>query len=468
MSDSPAIGGVGNSAVRPEGTRRSLLVVLLAIPVTMLLISAILFAIKSRAASPGLPWVYTESNISALSHARLLEGNDSWYPMLAAREWLRAHHGGDVYQALFFNQRIKYQYPNTSLFLIQWLPADRAVATRMLNLVNFGLAAANVVGMMLLMSALVDRMTTAGWKISARKPILVAIGGVATICYFPFVKALSIGQMQVLLDLLFTAACYFIVRAKPGWSGAMVGLSMLVKPQMGLLLVWAVIGRQMRFAVGLLAVAVTGFVLSLVAYGFEWPFGYLRVLGFLGTYGESYFGNQSVNGIVNRLLDNGVNVFWFGQARFAPYNAVVYAATLISTIVFVLLGVASGLWRGKGAVVLPSFLVASICFTLASPIAWHHHYAILLPAFAYCLIAQIDREAATGHVSGFVRGLLAIMFVVSANAFSMVNLLAETPLNFLQSYLFFAALGTLALVATLARSDSDRVRAFGRMAGGRL
>jgi alpha-1,2-mannosyltransferase len=443
--------------VRQPRAHRYLVGILVAIPVVMILISIVLDVMRIKSGG-ALPWVYTESNISALLHARFLSGNDSWYPMLAAREWLRAHHGGDVYAALFFNGNVKYQYPDTSLLLIEWLPNDRATATRLLNIGNFGLAAANIIGMTLLMSALIDRAQAAGRRLAVGRPVLLAIGAVATACYYPMLKALSLGQMQILLDLLYTVACYFLIRARPAWSGALVGLSTLVKPQMGLLLVWAIIRRERKFAIGMVSVAAGGGVLSLVVYGVHWPLEYLRVLQFLSAHGESHFANQSVNGLVNRLVGNGVNVSWLGPSRFAPYNGLVYAATTISSLFFMAVGVAIGFRRGSSADPLTSFLIAGICFTLASPIAWQHHYGILLPAFAFCLIELLAREQSDRRSLWGRWVLLAATYLLAANSFAMVNLLADSGLNFLQSYLFFAALATLFLVVTLARSDRATIR----------
>jgi hypothetical protein len=58
--------------------------------------------------------------------------------------------------------------------------------------------------------------------------------------------------------------------------------------------------------------------------------------------------------------------------------------------------------------------------------------------------------AAAGPGAPWRGGLLAGLFVVAANSWAAVDLLAGTPLNLLQSYLLFAALGLLAFMAWLA------------------
>ena len=40
---------------------------------------------------------------------------DSWDPMIAALDWLQEPHAGKLYESIFFQQQIKFQYPPTSL-----------------------------------------------------------------------------------------------------------------------------------------------------------------------------------------------------------------------------------------------------------------------------------------------------------------------------------------------------------------
>jgi hypothetical protein len=84
------------------------------------------------------------------------------------------------------------------------------------------------------------------------------------------------------------------------------------------------------------------------------------------------------------------------------------------------------------------FCTMALSVTIASPIAWEHHYGILLPIFALLLAASIG--------NGLRLLLLAVSYVLISNLFFTANLLAATALNFAQSYLFFAALIVLALL----------------------
>src|ERR1700732_13408 len=55
----------------------------------------------------------------AMSWASGLPMGDSWNPMRSALDWIRQHPGGRLYEQLFFVDRIKFQYPPSSL-----LPLD--------------------------------------------------------------------------------------------------------------------------------------------------------------------------------------------------------------------------------------------------------------------------------------------------------------------------------------------------------
>src|SRR5262249_46004410 len=46
---------------------------------------------------------------------------DSWRPMAAARAYLEQRPGSDLYEEIFFRRHIKFQYPPTSLLLVDHL-----------------------------------------------------------------------------------------------------------------------------------------------------------------------------------------------------------------------------------------------------------------------------------------------------------------------------------------------------------
>jgi len=92
-----------------------------------------------------------------------------------------------------------------------------------------------------------------------------------------------------------------------------------------------------------------------------------------------------------------------------------------------------------------------LSLTVASPVAWDHHYGVLLPIFALLL-------SANGRLGpGGEAWVLLIAFLLAAQPLSFTRHYANTPLNIVQSTLFGAALLTLLLLArAVPRAQVDR------------
>ncbi|GBQ90297.1 hypothetical protein AA13595_2859 [Gluconacetobacter johannae DSM 13595] len=417
----------------------------LAIPLLMVVIGAAIAALQRYLARADVPMPNNLGNLHGIGHLAL---SDSWGPMLAVRDWLARHPGGDAYEYFFFGLGTKFQYPLSSLIPIHWLPLDGAAAFHVLNLFSLAAWIAVAVGMVLLDLRLARllRLPLASGDMLSRL-WLAAAATIATFCFFPLIRAVYIGQIQTFLDALFVFACYFLASGRSASAGLLIGLSALVKPQMVLFLLWGALRRDRPFVVAMAACVAVGYAVSAWLYGWAWPFAYLHVLEYIGQHGEGLYENHSVNGLVNHMLGNGPNLVWDGQ-HFAPYNATVHRLTLLSTVALVV----GGLWGARTAMTrlsaTASLMVAGLCFTAASPVAWDHHYGVMLPLFGLLFLSLLANPR-----SGAERwSLLCGTFVMAANALSPVNLLAGTPLSFLQSYVFFAALGVLALVF-LCRRD---------------
>lgn len=392
------------------------------------------------------------SNLTDIQNLFVLENPDlipvdSWDPMIAALDWLHERPGENVYDGVFFKQHIKFQYPVTSL-----LPLEAMKALGVLNLVAFErvnllFVLATAAGMAILVLEMAARLRLPGARDDRLTQVLLGgFGFVATLCFYPVLKAFSLGQVQVWLNAAFVFACIALLRDRRVLCGALLGASTLMKPQMSLFLAWAALRSDWRMAAGWAAVVVPGMALATLFYGFAPMIDYLDVLLFIGRHGESYHVNQTVNGLVNRLLHNGNNLEWSAEV-FAPYHPVVHIATQVSGLAFVGFGL---LWRrrDRGAERILAFVVAGICFTVGSPVAWVHHYGILLPAFALAFLILL--EPGLRRPAGAVT-LLAVAYFLAGNVlFWPVNALADTPLNVLQSYLFFATLMLLGLIPVLA------------------
>lgn len=398
---------------------------------------------------PRLPWQpqqittldYTATWLHRVAH------EDSWKPMRLARDWLHADQEGLLYQAIFFEDGVKLQYPPTSLLALDALhlvPGGDWTSNDVLN----GLSWLAVLLAVALSAWVLDRARR-GPVPPGERSLQLALVGVAGLTFYPLVFGFYLGQVQTWIDALVAGLVLAWLASRAATAGALAGIVCLFKPQLGLLVVWAVLRGQRRFAVGWLAVVAVAGGLSLLLYGFANHLDYLEVLSFLGRHGESFNHNQSVNGLVHRLLGNGNNLKW--ENAFPPFDARVYGATLASSLA--LLGAALFL-RRREAKAAPeidlALVVASV--TLASPIAWTHHYGVFLPLFALAL----PRALAVGPGRAVSLSLLAASYLLVANNYRALNRLADTPWNFAQSYVFF---GGLLFVFVLYRLRAEAARA---------
>jgi hypothetical protein len=377
-------------------------------------------------------------------------GEDSWRQIAKALDYLSSPHQRTLYAEVFFAKKEKFQYPPTSLLLLKplrWLPYPKIVEAA--NFISWlAVIASGFILALILMKGLA-RPPTQNRLPRADKAILLILAFGFTWTFYPLVKSFEVGQIQTWLYLLFVLALWSWLSEKKFLSGVFIGLICLIKPQLGLFALWGLLRGERRFTVGIAGTAGIVGAISLVLFGWTNHVDYLRALSYMGRHGESYYTNQSVNGLINRLLFNGTNLHGNPHA-FAPYNGWVYVLTLASTAVLI----AAALIRKRGRdrdAGIEDFLIAAVAFTMASPIAWEHHYSILLPVFAAALPAVL----AAGRKSWMI-WTLAGAFSLTANIYPMVNFLANTRLNFLQSHLFF---GALALFVLLYRLRDERRKA---------
>ena len=70
-------------------------------------------------------------------------------------------------------------------------------------------------------------------------------------------------------------------------------------------MLWALLRREWRFAFACVATGLVGLIGSIAVFGWANHLDYLRVLSHLAERGEAYYPNQSVNGLLNRLMSIG-------------------------------------------------------------------------------------------------------------------------------------------------------------------
>jgi alpha-1,2-mannosyltransferase len=379
-------------------------------------------------------------------------GDDSWNPSAKALAHIRSNAPEPLYTEIFFEKGIRYQYPPSALFALaamQWIAPSRVIIDDEIY-TGPRLAINDIIGWIFVLLTVCS--TAALIEIGLRSRG-IPMGGAAmlalrfcvvtalTLTFYPVVKAYTLGQIQTWVNGAFALSLLCWVTGRKWSSGALIGFACLVKPHYGLLLLWAALRREWRFVYAAGIVLAVGLTASVSVFGWENHIDYLRVLSFLSERGESYYPNQSVNGLLNRLMSvtdpqEYNNVFW-RDGHFPPFTPLVYLGTSLSSIL--ILGAALVRRRREndpGRVL--DFCTMVLSVTIASPIAWEHHYGVLLPIFAVLLASVIGDRSRTAW--------LALCYVLAANFFLATNLLAPTVFNVMQSYLFASALGILVLL----------------------
>lgn len=395
------------------------------------------FALGEPTSTPALAWAFL----------RLKEaGTDSWEPMLMAIEYLRQHEGVQLYRKLFFEDKVKFQYPLTSLLPLdvfqQITGHSREQLYPLFNAVSwFSVLLIGVASWLIFsLHSQPDGSSTLPkdrWANAWHLVLILAI----TLTFYPVSKAWMLGQIQTWITLLVALTLLAWMFGKPVVAGVLLGICCAIKPQWAVIFLWGMLRREWRFVGSGLATFAALAIPAVLLYGLQNFFDYLSVLSYIGQRGEAFFQNQSINGLMNRLLFNGSNFKWSAH-EFPPFNLVVYVATLGSSIV--LLGTTLLLRRKEKANVLDlAFIVLGV--SMASPIAWEHHYAILLPIYALMLKVVLDERG------GDVRWLLALgfsFFLVSQNL-GFLNYFRDSVLNVFQSYRLFGAFIALYLLYRL-------------------
>jgi hypothetical protein len=211
----------------------------------------------------------------------------------------------------------------------------------------------------------------------------------------------------------------------------------MVKPQFGLLLLWAALRRRWSALASGVAALGVGVVVSLAVFGVRNNLDYVGVMAGLSRKAQSHYANQSIFGLLNRAIFNGENLPYHPYV-YPPFVPWIYGVTLATTALLVLLALAYP-WRERagGMADLAAITVVSV---IATPMAWEHHYGVMLPILVWMWFGQYRRG------SGSVWPL-ALAWVPIADFLSPLNYFAAIPVaNLLQSYMYFGALLLLGLL----------------------
>ena len=371
---------------------------------------------------------------------------DSWLPMQQALHVLKGPDRGALYETLFFHGHVRFQYPPSSLLWLEPLSAFGRGSVFWLNALNSLVFLANAAATGLAAWLLLRR--TAGVSPTSRAALSLLAAAVAFL-FYPLVRAHLLGQIQLWIDLAFTGAIVLWALDRRLLAGALIGLACTIKPQLGLLLLWGVLWREGRFVGGALLTLVPIAAVSLLRYGLHDHIAYLGVLSFLSHHGESFFANNSVNGLLNWYLSGDDSLRW-NEGAFTPYRPAVYLGTVAASLAFLAAIVLPPLLAKGRKADLGDLASAAICTIAGSPVAWEHHYGLLLPLFVLALAQFLARPP--GRQRTLRAAILLVAWTLTANFIPFASLAVGTPFVAVQAYCFFGALLLLGLF--LVRGDN--------------
>ncbi len=392
--------------------------------------------------------------------------NDSWKPMLEAFNYIQSDHQELLYSKVFFEEKTKFQYPPTSLLVFYFLKinvVEKFLGSIGLSIFNtLKLISWNFIILTVFFIIQIFNLSLKKYKGKENGDIsrfeLIAINVLLvclTLTFYPVVKAYTLGQIQCWLNALFAVVLWCWMTDRKKIAGILAGVMCLIKPQYALILIWGILRKQWSFTLGFVAASLLGLIVSISLIGFADHVNYLSVLSFISKHGESFYTNQSMNGVLNRLLFNAP-ILNFNHNSFPPYNPWVYLGTILSSIALISAALFLPMLRSeKGSIA--DFSIIALTSTIASPIAWEHHYGIILPIYAFLLPYLLNRKI----FGKFTISYLAISYLLTSNYFAIAKNLAYIkiafiPLNIFLSYLLAGGLMVLVCLYIL-RSTKDEI-----------
>lgn len=388
--------------------------------------------IKRRGLLPN--WLLDSNLYNLGRYFTIKQGQDSWGAMLTALHYWEQHPASPIYRGVFFDLHTKFQYPLTSLLPFVALKAiglSEHQISIFWGVVDW--SAVLLVGVLCVAIASRSAAAHEGGRVKLDYATIAAIL-LGTLLFYPLLKGCVIGQIQTILSLAYTLAFYCWLRGKQRAAGALIGLMVLLKPQMSLLLIWFALRRRWGALIAALISIAAILPIALAIFGWQNNWDYLLVLSTLSRVGESLYGNHSMNGLLNRLLFNGGDPV-FHLDSFPPFNPIVYAGTLISSLLLMGLALIFPGGRGRRGG-MADFACMTAVATMASPIAWQHHYGVFLPILVWLWFGRNSGRAPVRNSAWLVTA-----YVLIGDCLSPINVTWRVPvLNIVQSHIYFGGL----------------------------
>lgn len=342
------------------------------------------------------------------------QGDDSWRVMTTAIQIADSATGREIYQRLSYEDHQKFQYPPTSLlglwvlYRVAHLETSTVwVLLKLSSLVFLGLL---VWAVARICSSVETRLNPASPPHRLFWTIFVCV---AAVTFYPVVKSVNLGQAQTWISAEFALVLLFWYTGRPRAAGAVTALMCAIKPHYALLVLWGVIRKQWAFVKSATWVGLSILALSVAVFGLSAHVEYLRVLSYVSRRGEAFWPNQSVNGVLNRWFETG-SILQFDASGYPAYHPVVHIGTIVSMVVLLVLGLFGPIRHRKGDSIDLSVMMVAV--TVASPIAWDHHYGILLPIFGLALA----NATGPGWLGRPMAVLFGIAWILTAGYYPMV------------------------------------------------
>ncbi len=373
--------------------------------------------------------------LSDFAHVR--QWTDSWLPMMKSLDYFQAHPTQPIYSAQLYDTLIYSLGSLLPLWLLRKLGVSDPAMLRILAIGSW-LAVLGVAAVCIALARKLLRARAAPLTWPSVLAIILAVLG----CY-PLLKGNSLGNAQTFLSFGFALLLYLWTTGRERPAGVLAALLAFVKPQFVLLIVWMAVRRRWGALWASLLCAAVVLTLSIAVFGLHNNLDYIPVLAGLSHKAQSHYGNQSMFGTINRMIFNGENLGYTPYV-YTPYIPWVYRVTVATSLLLVG-GVLAFPW-GKLRAATPDIAAMGLASVAASPMAWEHHYGIVIAIFAWSWFAY-------GCWQQRRPWLLGTAFFLTMNFLAATNLLAAKPgWNLLQSYMYIGALLLLYVLMRLARN----------------
>lgn len=387
------------------------------------------------------------SNIRRVGSILLFHGAaDSWRPINDALGYVNGHaSAAGLYQATYFQSDFQFIYPPQAVALFQCLKTVLRF--------DLGDEFQAKLGSWLclpLLAYVLYRIVLESFRgrdivgSPANRAILALYSFFAVFLFFPITNGYAAGNIQTYLTLMAATAALLRIQGRPLLAGIAFGVAVIVKPQVGLLLLWTLYGREFAFVAGCAIVIAVMSLSSLAMYGLPLHLEYYRLLSYLSGRGESFYYSHSIESAMYRLIHVGNNIDW--DPRHRTLKPVGWIHHLSSVLGLLLVG-----WtfvvRSANTVADRTlhFVMVYIAIVIASPVAYEHHFGLAYIGLALALLVALQQAA----LPRYLVLLIALTYALMANAFPPLDYLADTNLNLLQSNRLIGGLLLLACTSRL-------------------